>query len=79
MPPYRRRELGDAVQAALTQMPVVAVTGLRQTGKSTFLQHEPGRAGRRCLSLDALALLDAARRDPQAFVRSDEPLTIDEA
>lgn len=60
-------------------MPVVVVTGLRQTGKSTFLQHEPGLAGRRYLSLDEFALLDAAQRDPEAFVRAESPLTIDEA
>ncbi|MBI2217343.1 MAG: ATP-binding protein [Candidatus Rokubacteria bacterium] len=78
MTAYRRRELGDAVRSALAEMPVVVVTGLRQTGKSTFLQHEPGLAGRRYLSLDELALLDAARRDPEAFVRSEEPLIIDE-
>lgn len=75
---YRRRELGDAVRAALADMPVVVVTGMRQTGKSTFLLHEPGLAGRRWLSLDEFAVLDAARRDPEAFVRTDEPLTIDE-
>jgi predicted AAA+ superfamily ATPase len=78
MTAYRPRELGDAARAALAEMPVVVVTGLRQTGKSTFLQHEPGLAGRRYVSLDALALLGAARRDPEAFVRSEEPLTIDE-
>lgn len=60
-------------------MPVVVVTGLRQSGKSTFLQHEKGLAGRRYVSLDDFAQLAAARSDPEGFVRSDEPLTIDEA
>lgn len=35
--------------------------------------------GRRYLSLDDPAQLAAARSDPQAFVRTDDPLTIDEA
>ena len=32
---YRSRELGDSVRAALADMSVVVVTGLRQAGKST--------------------------------------------
>lgn len=67
------------MRAALTEMPVVVVTGLRQSGKSTFLQHEKGLAGRRYVTLDDPAQLAAARSDPQAFVRSESPLTVDEA
>jgi predicted AAA+ superfamily ATPase len=76
---YRPRALGRLVRAALAAMPVVVVTGLRQCGKSTFLQHEKGLAGRRYVTLDDPAQLAAARSDPQAFVRSDSPLTVDEA
>ena len=60
-------------------MPVVVVTGLRQTGKSTFLQQEPGLSDRLYLSMDDFAQLDAARRNPEIFVRRAEPLTVDEA
>ncbi len=77
---YRPRALAPPLaRRALRDMPVVVVTGLRQSGKSTFLLREKGLAGRRYLTLDDPALLAAARADPQAFVRSDEPLTIDEA
>ncbi len=76
---YRRREIGGLVRAALGEMPVVVVTGLRQAGKSTFLQQEPELAGRLYVSLDEFAQLEAARRDPEAFVRRDVPVTIDEA
>lgn len=79
MTKYRPRALGRLVRSALPQMPVVVVTGLRQSGKSTFLQHERGLAGRRYLTLDDPAQLAAARSDPQAFVRSDAPVTVDEA
>ena len=79
MTAYRPRALGRLVRAALAEMPVVVVTGLRQSGKSTFLQHEKGLAGRRYLTLDDPAQLAAARSDPQAFVRSESPLTVDEA
>jgi predicted AAA+ superfamily ATPase len=67
------------VRDALADMPVVVVTGLRQSGKSTFLQHEKGLTDRRYTSLDDFAQLAAARGDPDAFVRTDAPLTIDEA
>lgn len=76
---YRPRSLGRLVREALSEMPVVVVTGLRQSGKSTFLQHEKGLAGRKYASLDDFAQLDAARRNPEGFVRSQEPLTVDEA
>lgn len=76
---YRARAIGRLTRAALASMPVVVVTGLRQSGKSTFLQHEKGLAGRRYLTLDDPAQLAAARSDPEAFVRSESPLTIDEA
>ena len=79
MTAYRQRSIGTLVRDALAEMPVVVVTGLRQSGKSTFLQHEKGLAGRRSVSLDDFAQLAAARSDPEGLVRSDEPLTIDEA
>jgi predicted AAA+ superfamily ATPase len=79
MTTYHARSLGRLVREALTDMPVVVVTGLRQSGKSTFLQHETGLARRRYVSLDDFAQQAAARSDPEGFVRCDEPLSIDEA
>lgn len=79
MTDYYPRSLGRLVRDALAEMPVVVVTGLRQSGKSTFLQHETGLTDRRYTSLDDFAQLAAARGDPDAFVRTDAPLTIDEA
>lgn len=38
---YVPRELRNIVQKALKEMPVVVITGMRQTGKSTFLLNEP--------------------------------------
>ena len=73
------RDLTRSISAALEDLPVVALTGMRQTGKSTLLQTEPALAGRRYLTLDDFAQLQAARLDPEAFVGGDEPLTIDEA
>ena len=75
---YRPREIATRLSAALADMPVVVLTGMRQTGKSTLLQHEHGLAQRRYVSLDDLDQLQSARADPQAFVAGAEPLTIDE-
>ena len=58
-------------------MPAVVVTGARQTGKSTLVQ-DLAPAGRRYLSLDDLDVLDAARRDPEALVGGERPVTLDE-
>jgi predicted AAA+ superfamily ATPase len=61
----------------LRAMPALVVTGARQAGKSTLAQQlAPGK--RRYRSLDDLDVLDAARRDPQALIGGDEPVTLDE-
>ena len=58
-------------------MPAVVVTGARQTGKSTLVQ-ALAPAGRSYRSLDDLDVIDAARRDPDALVGGDRPVTLDE-
>lgn len=60
-------------------MPVVVLTGMRQTGKSTFLQQEPGIKRRRYVSFDDFTQLAAAKEDPEGFLATDGPITIDEA
>jgi predicted AAA+ superfamily ATPase len=79
MTTYFERDLAPTVLGALKNMPVVAITGLRQTGKTTFLQHQFPPEARRFISFDDFAHLSAAKSDPDRFVDSDEPLTIDEA
>jgi predicted AAA+ superfamily ATPase len=76
---YVPRELSNLAREALDSLPVVVITGLRQSGKTTFLQKDPAFRGRRFYSLDDFAVLEAARRDPDGLVAGDEPLTIDEA
>lgn len=77
--PYRERDLSKYVAKAIATLPVVVITGLRQAGKTTFLRQNPLLSERRYLSLDDLATLEAARSNPDALVRSSEPLLIDEA
>jgi predicted AAA+ superfamily ATPase len=76
---YIRRELSQLAKEALDALPVVVITGLRQSGKTTFLREDPVFRGRRFYSLDDFAVLEAARRDPDGLVEGNEPVTIDEA
>jgi hypothetical protein len=79
MTAYFKRDIAGSVLAALEDMPVVAVTGMRQSGKSTFLRNETGLRKRRYVTFDDLAQLAAAKEAPDRFVEGDAPLTIDEA
>jgi uncharacterized protein len=76
---YLERDIAGRLARALGDFPVVVLTGPRQTGKTTFLRHDPRLARRRYVTLDDFAALEAARRDPESFVRTDKPITIDEA
>lgn len=78
MTKYFGRAIAQTITGALENMPVVVLTGMRQTGKSTFLQTEPGLKERRYVTLDDFAQLEAAKENPEEFIDSNEPLTIDE-
>jgi predicted AAA+ superfamily ATPase len=78
MTAYFERDLAPMVLRALKSMPAVIITGLRQTGKTTFLQHQFPPEARRFITFDDFAQLSAAKSDPDRFVSSDDPLTIDE-
>jgi uncharacterized protein len=79
MTEYYPRDIAAAVKSALENMPVVVLTGMRQTGKTTFLKSEPGFEDRIYISFDDFSQLDAAKRDPDGFIARDKPITIDEA
>jgi predicted AAA+ superfamily ATPase len=74
--PLPRAALG-ALAEALLEFPVVVVTGARQTGKSTLVQHllEPVRP---YLTLDDPELRDQARRDPASLLARAPELVLDE-
>lgn len=76
---YLPSEITDQVVRALDAMPVVAITGMRQTGKSAFLREQPELKGRKYISHDDFAYPAAAKENPDQFVATDEPLIIDEA
>ena len=79
MTEYYTRDIADAVRKALQNMPVVVVTGMRQTGKTTFLRSEPDLHDRNYVTFDDFSQLEAAKRDPDGFVSRGKPITIDEA
>ena len=71
------RLVEPSLENRLRIMPAVVVTGARQTGKSTLAKElTPGK--RTFFTLDDLDVLDSARRDPEALVGRDHPVTIDE-
>lgn len=71
------RLVGAALAERLRVMPAVVVTGARQTGKSTLVEHLVA-GKRRYATLDDLDVLDAARRDPEVLVGGSSPVTLDE-
>jgi predicted AAA+ superfamily ATPase len=71
------RLVAQSLADRLSAMPAVVVTGARQTGKSTMVQGlAPGP--RRYVSLDDLNAVEIARRDPEALLGGNEPVTLDE-
>ena len=74
------RSITPAILEALSDIPVVLLTGARQTGKSTLAQwlaEEVHPA--HYITLDDAAVLAAARSDPTGFLADlDRPLVLDE-
>jgi uncharacterized protein len=78
MDTFHPRELSPYIKRALKSMPVVVVTGMRQVGKSTLLQHDPELSQRRYFSLDDFATMEGATRAPNSLVDTHETVTVDE-
>lgn len=77
---YRPRELRHLLQQTLRQTPVTVISGLRQAGKSTFLQNEAQVCENRAYStLDDFDALESAQADPGRFLCRAEQMALDEA
>lgn len=75
---YTPRTLEAYVKSATRQLPVMLLTGARQVGKTTLLQHASDRR-RSYVTLDDPLVLRLAREDPALFMqRYTPPLLIDE-
>lgn len=75
-----RRHISPDIEDSLKHFPVVLITGARQVGKSTLAQELAKSGwGAQYLTLDNRAVLDAALRDPDGFVKGTPvPVIIDE-
>jgi uncharacterized protein len=75
---YKRRTLETFLKKASQQFPVLLVTGPRQVGKTTILQHLSDK-DRHYVSLDDPGIALLARQEPALFLqRFKPPLLIDE-
>jgi predicted AAA+ superfamily ATPase len=74
---YLHRHLEKPLKEALGQFPVVLITGPRQAGKSTLLQHT--LKGYNYVTFDDILIRNLAESDPALFLKTYEaPLIIDE-
>lgn len=75
---YLSRTLETVLMEASSSFPVVLLTGPRQVGKSTILEH-CAQEGRRAISLDHPAMRSRAKTDPELFFQAyPPPVLIDE-
>ena len=78
---YITRHMDKPVMELNEQYPVLLLTGPRQVGKTTMLEHliEVEGKGRKKVSLDDLTLRELAKTDPKMFFQLYQPpLLIDE-
>lgn len=74
---YTKRRLAAKLHKGVEQFPVTVLTGARQVGKSTLLQHDFPEFT--YLSFDDYTLREQARLDPQSLWANTDRLIIDEA
>ncbi|HVT43838.1 MAG TPA: ATP-binding protein [Thermoanaerobaculia bacterium] len=72
------RALQVPLERAARAMPVVVVTGARQTGKSTLVRDLTSTGDRLYLTLDDLDVLEQARHAPEDLVSRASRMTLDE-
>jgi hypothetical protein len=76
---YRHRWLEQRLAGMVTRHPVVVVTGPRQVGKSTLLEHAGPVCKWRYHTLDDMDVQEQAQRDPMALWAGVNEVVIDEA
>src|SRR4030042_3198826 len=76
---YIKRWQSTLLKNALTNYPVVIITGARQVGKSTFLRNDGNLKDWKYLTLDDFDLLQQSRNDPENLWLDSDRIIIDEA
>lgn len=76
---YIARWLETRLRETLKSHPVVVLTGPRQVGKSTLLEHAEFLKDWRYITLDNPDALEQAQEDPKGLLWEDRPTIIDEA
>lgn len=79
MTKYKTREITNELIRALRNMPVVVLSGMRQTGKSTLLLNQSQLKNRGYLNFDDFNTLELAKSNPESLISGKGPITIDEA
>lgn len=76
---YKERSLSARLQKLVQNFPVVVVSGARQVGKSTLLEHA-FPSGTDCVVFDPVVDVENARQDPDLFLDNHpgSPLLLDE-
>lgn len=72
----RPRHVRRNVEETLADTPITVIQGARQVGKSTLIKELVRDRDARVISLDANAPYNAAKSDPDAFVRQTEGLLV---
>ncbi len=75
---YVPRYLSERLSWASKSSPVVVITGARQTGKSTLVQHLDEKGTRSYDTLDDIDTLELAGSNPDALVNREGRMTFDE-
>ncbi|MBI4242664.1 MAG: ATP-binding protein [Planctomycetes bacterium] len=75
IPRWLEKRLAESFKAH----PVIVLTGPRQVGKSTLLEHADFLKNWRYLTLDEPDVLEQAKEDPKGLLWDDKPTIIDEA
>ncbi|MCD8286640.1 MAG: ATP-binding protein [Clostridia bacterium] len=76
---YLHRALEDAFMEAQSEAPATLLSGPRQVGKTTMLEHLMEGTDRKFVSLDYASNLDMARKDPDGFFQIfSPPVLVDE-
>ena len=75
---YIERWIMPSFLKAVNDYPIVALTGARQVGKSTFLKNTPRLKDWPYITLDDYDVLEAAKNDPGSLLAGKSRLIIDE-